>query len=154
MPPPPTRQPTTHHTSPITHPNPDRPRWHHGSQVVDHLGMRPVDPDARPSREQFPDAYDVLARAKEEAEQIRREALVTAEGIRRIALEDAKGLRLGHEQQADEDLRLEALEVQVTRLERKLKKQRRRVERLEDVLLGLAPGLRGRRRTRGRKKRR
>ena len=63
-------------------------RWHHRASVVDHLGMRPVD------RDEYSDAYEVLACAKEEAEQIRRDALVTAEGIRRIALEDAHELRL------------------------------------------------------------
>jgi hypothetical protein len=103
--------------------------------VVDHLGMRPVDRDDR-----YSDAYEVLARAKEEAEQIRRDALVTAEGIRRIALEEAKELRLpGSGSGATEPAA--ALEQRVERLERKVKRQRRRIDRLEAVLLGLAPGL-------------
>jgi hypothetical protein len=107
--------------------------------VVDHLGMRPVDRDDR-----YSDAYEVLARAKEEAEQIRRDALVTAEGIRRIALEDAKELRLsgsGADFEAGTNEPASALEQRVERLERKVKRQRRRIDRLEAVLLGLAPGL-------------
>jgi hypothetical protein len=106
--------------------------------VVDHLGMRPVD------RDEYSDAYEVLARAKEEAEQIRRDALVTAEGIRRIALEDAKELRLsgsGAVSDAGTTEPAPALEQRVERLERKVKGQRRRIDRLEAVLLGLAPGL-------------
>ena len=100
--------------------------------------MRPVD------RDEYSDAYEVLARAKEEAEQIRRDALVTAEGIRRIALEDANELRLSGSAAAFDAGTTEpasALEQRVERLERKVKRQRRRIDRLEAVLLGLAPGL-------------
>ena len=117
-------------------------RWHQDSRVVDHQGMRPADPD------RFSDAYEVLARAKEEAEQIRRDALVTAEGIRRIAIEDARELRLpGAVDEAEVDAGRVELEARVERLERKVKRQRRQIERLEAVLLGLAPGL-GRRKKR------
>jgi hypothetical protein len=99
--------------------------------------------------ERFPDAYEVLARAKEEAEQIRRDALVTAEGLRRLALEDAREIHLvdvdgvagDHTTVAASD-DFTALRTRLERLERKVKRQRRQIERLEDVLLGLAPGLR------------
>ena len=83
-------------------------------------------------------------RAKEEAEQIRRDALVTAEGIRRIALEDATSSGCPARPPNSTPALTEpasALEQHVERLERKVKRQRRRIDRLEAVLLGLAPGL-------------
>jgi hypothetical protein len=111
--------------------------------VVDHLQMRPADPD------RFSDAYEVLARAKEEAEQIRRDALVTAEGIRRIAIEDARELRIPGEDEGPDGAPTAALQAgraemqaRIEKLERRVKQQRRQIERLEAVLLGLAPGLR------------
>jgi hypothetical protein len=100
------------------------------------------------------DASRIVARAQADAETIRREALVTAEGIRQIALEDARSLDLpgttpadGAGARADDvDARLTELLERVARIERKLKRQRRQIERVEAVLLGLAPGLSGRRR--------
>jgi hypothetical protein len=100
------------------------------------------------------DASRIIARAREEAEAIRREALVTAEGIRQIALEDARSLDLpgtapldgGDTRAAVVDAMLGELLLRVNRIERKLKRQRRQIERVEAVLLGLAPGLSGGRR--------
>jgi hypothetical protein len=96
------------------------------------------------------DAIDVaarlLAQARAEAEAIRRDALVTAEGIRQIALEDAGSLDLpgtsaAAPEPAPRDLPPRDLVARLEKLERKVKRQRRQIERLENVLLGIAPGL-------------
>jgi chromosome segregation ATPase len=103
--------------------------------LVDHHMVRPAD------GERVPDADELLARAREEAEQIRRDALVTAEGIRRIALEDAEELRLTAttaDPQAGAELA--RLHDAVARLERKVKNQRRRIERLEAERPAPVPG--------------
>jgi hypothetical protein len=102
------------------------------------------DPDDR-RRRRADDAGDVLARARADAEQIRRDALVTAEGIRQIAREDARLLGAAGADTARAEAELAALRAHVERLERRLRRQRKRIERLEDVLLGLAPGLRKKR---------
>jgi hypothetical protein len=95
------------------------------------------------------EAGRVLAQAHAEAEAIRREALVTADGIRRIALEDARSLNLGASEATPAPRRapvtLPELLARVERLEKKSRRQRDRIERLENVLLGLAPGLSRRR---------
>jgi hypothetical protein len=95
------------------------------------------------------EAGRILAQAHAEAEAIRREALVTADGIRRIALEDARSLNLGVSDAAPApkpaSVTLPELLARVERLEKKSRRQRDRIERLENVLLGLAPGLSGRR---------
>ena len=95
------------------------------------------------------DAIDVaarlLAQARAEAEAIRREALVTAEGIRQIAVEDARSLDLtGAAAIPTSDPVPRDLIARIEKLERKVKRQGRQIERLEAVLLGLAPGLRRR----------
>ncbi len=92
------------------------------------------------------DAIDVAARllteARAEAETIRRDALVTAEGIRQIAVEDARTLDLTGAATPDRVPR--DLIARIEKLERKVKRQGRQIERLENVLLGVAPGLRRR----------
>ena len=89
------------------------------------------------------DAIDVAARlltqARAEAEAIRRDALVTAEGIRQIAVEDARSLDLTGAAPSEPVPR--DLLARIEKLERKVKRQGRQIERLENVLLGLAPGL-------------
>jgi hypothetical protein len=110
-------------------------------------------PVARTERDEIAgEAYRLLARAQADADAIRREALVTAEGIRQIALEDARTVDLtgdapprprsepaaAHNTAAPHAAELLA---RVERVERKLKRQRRQIERLEAVLLGIAPGL-------------
>ena len=88
------------------------------------------------------EAARILAQAHAEAEAIRREALVTADGIRRIALEDARSLDLSAVAPAVARQPSGAeLVARLERLERRQRKLSRRIERLEDVLLGLAPGL-------------
>jgi DNA invertase Pin-like site-specific DNA recombinase len=103
--------------------------------------MARIEPDDAMS-----EAARLLARAQADADAIRRDALVTAEGIRQIALEDARTLSLPGttpptQAGAGEGPSLAELLERVERLERKLKRQRRQIERLEAVLLGLAPGL-------------
>jgi hypothetical protein len=93
------------------------------------------------------DAIDVAARlltqARAEAEAIRRDALVTAEGIRQIAVEDARSLDLTGPAPSAEPVPRDLI-ARIEKLERKVKRQGRQIERLENVLLGLAPGLRRR----------
>jgi hypothetical protein len=93
------------------------------------------------------DAIDVAARlltqARAEAEAIRRDALVTAEGIRQIAVEDARSLDLTSAAPSSDRVPRD-LVARIEKLERKIKRQGRQIERLENVLLGLAPGLRRR----------
>jgi hypothetical protein len=91
------------------------------------------------------EAYRLLARAQAEADAIRRDALVTAEGIRQIALEEASELAGAPVIVPSVPAELAQLTARVERLERKIKRQGRRIERLENVLLGLAPGLRKKR---------
>ncbi len=108
----------------------------------DDLGVASTDQDA------IDVAARLLAQARAEAEAIRREALVTAEGIRQIAVEDARSLDLTGSAALTSDpvprdllARLEKMERKVKRHGRKVKRQGRQIERLENVLLGLAPGL-------------
>lgn len=84
------------------------------------------------------DADALRQQAMREAEAIRRDALVTADGIRRIAHEDARDLRARLTEAAlterERDDRLGALVDRVSRMERKLAKQRRRLEKTVDRL--------------------
>jgi hypothetical protein len=102
------------------------------------------------------EAGRVLAQAHAEAEAIRREALVTADGIRRIALEDARSLNLGATEASSAPkpgpATLHELVARIDRLEKKSRRQRERIDRLENVLLGLAPGLSDRRGKRKKKR--
>jgi hypothetical protein len=91
------------------------------------------------------EAYRLLARAQADADAIRRDALVTAEGIRQIALEQANELAGAPVIVPSVPAELAELTARVERLERKIKRQTRRIERLENVLLGVAPGLRKKR---------
>jgi hypothetical protein len=111
--------------------------------LADDLWVARIEPD-----DAITEASRLLARARADAEAIRREALVTAEGIRQIALEDARTLNLagttlpaGASGEAETGPSPAEVLERVVRLERKLKRQRRQIERLEAVLLGLAPGL-------------
>jgi hypothetical protein len=116
-----------------------------GRLVDDQTMAERGEPPMRRTDELFGEASGRLERARADAEQIRRDALVTAEGIRQIAREDAKAISGGAGVPEDAASEIAALRARVRRLERKLKRQGRRVERLEDVLLGLAPGLRKKR---------
>jgi hypothetical protein len=101
---------------------------------------RPADRD-----DQTAEAYRLLARAQADADAIRRDALVTAEGIRQIAMEEANELAGAPVIVPSVPAELAQLTARIERLARKIKRQGRRMERLENVLLGMAPGLRKKR---------
>jgi hypothetical protein len=105
------------------------------------------DPAAALLEQARADADALRQQAMREAETIRREALVTADGIRRIAQEDASeihnrvvagaavaGAAAGATANEQHDDRITALADRVARMERKLAKQRRKLERTIDRL--------------------
>src|SRR5262245_11240158 len=137
--------------APLPHHRHHQSHWHRAAGAVETDAM-----DTSERERATAEAGRVLAQAHAEAEAIRREALVTADGIRRIALEDARSLNLGGSEPAPQPkaatVTLPELLARVKRLEKKTRRQRDRIERLENVLLGLAPGLSGRRDKRKKKR--
>ena len=100
------------------------------SELLDTLGVEPG-PDPVHTASRLLAIYDeIVDAARAEADAIRREARVTADGIVQIAREETKDV---------------ALETRVEQLERRVSKQKKKIERLENVLLGLAPGTPARR---------
>jgi hypothetical protein len=100
------------------------------NELLDTLGVAPG-PDPVGTASRLLAIYDeIVEAARAEADAIRQEARVTADGIVQIAREDTKDV---------------GLELRVEQLERRVSKQKKKIERLENVLLGLAPGIPARR---------